>query len=419
VSESAGILHIRSAYDFDGVDVADIPAMRDPGVTLAADRPARFVRFVKPVSFPDDDILDIDNTAFGRSRNQLMRETLGYARIEPDGSIKAKLPANVSFAISVLDADGRRTTSRHNNWIQLRPGEERECTGCHTRVSQAPHGRLNAEPVSVNPGAPADGQPFPNSEPALFADAGETMAETFARINGVPNVTMDIIFEDVWTDPMVRAKDTSFSYAYAALSTTPPVDPGCITSWNATCRITVNYETHVHPIWGVPRITLDAMGLVLQDDTCTSCHGPKDAADATQVPAAQLDLTDGQSPDEADHYNSYRELLFDDNQQEVVNDVLIDLLVQDTDGNGNLLFQTDGMGNLVLDVDGNPIPVLITVNVGPSISVGGALASPDFFDRFAIGGTHAGRLTSAELKLLSEWTDVGAQYYNNPFDVPP
>ena len=39
-----------------------------------------------------------------------------------------------------------------------------------------------------------------------------------------------------------------------------------------------------------------------------------------------------------------------------------------------------------------------------------------FFSRFAAGGTHAGYLTPAELRLISEWVDIGAQYFNNPFD---
>ena len=51
--------------------------------------------------------------------------------------------------------------------------------------------------------------------------------------------------------------------------------------------------------------------------------------------------------------------------------------------------------------------------------VAGANLSPAFFDRFDASGTHAGRLSGAELKLVSEWIDVGGQYYNNPFDVPP
>ncbi len=56
------------------------------------------------------------------------------------------------------------------------------------------------------------------------------------------------------------------------------------------------------------------------------------------------------------------------------------------------------------------------VGVAPSITAGNARGSTRFFDRFAVGGVHAGFLSDTELKLLSEWVDIGAQYYNNPFD---
>ncbi len=52
------------------------------------------------------------------------------------------------------------------------------------------------------------------------------------------------------------------------------------------------------------------------------------------------------------------------------------------------------------------------------MSIVGANASPQFFDRFAPGGTHAGYLSDAELRLISEWLDIGGQYFNNPFDAP-
>jgi hypothetical protein len=29
---------------------------------------------------------------------------------------------------------------------------------------------------------------------------------------------------------------------------------------------------------------------------------------------------------------------------------------------------------------------------------------------------HAGMMTADELRLVSEWLDIGAQYFNNPFD---
>ena len=419
VSEAVGVLHIRSVYDFDGTAAADLAVLADPAMATAAERPARFVRLVKAVSIPDDDIVDLDGTVFGRSRAQLMREILGYAMVEPDGSVKVKVPGNVAFWVDVLDADGRRITPRHNNWMQVRPGEERECSGRHTPGSELPHGRADAEAPSANNGAPLDGSPFPNTEPALFANAGETMAEVLARINGVPDPILDLRYDDLWTDEMVRAKDAAFAYDFADLSTAAPVNPACVTDWNAACRITINYEEHIHPIWSVDRRVFDVDGItLLRDDTCTSCHALTDDMAMAMVPAAQLDLTDGPSAEQGDHFKSYRELLFNDNEQELLDGAVQDRLVQQLDANGDPVFQTDANGELILDINGDPIPVLIPVNVGPSMRVGGALASRDFLDRFAVGGSHDGRLSGVELKLISEWLDIGGQYYNDPFAVP-
>jgi hypothetical protein len=85
-------------------------------------------------------------------------------------------------------------------------------------------------------------------------------------------------------------------------------------------------------------------------------------------------------------------------------------LVPALDANGNPLFQ--------VDANGNTTPVLVTVPVSPSLSVAGARASNRFFAEFAAGGTHAGWLKPAELRLISEWLDIGAQYYNDPFAAP-
>jgi hypothetical protein len=224
-------------------------------------------------------------------------------------------------------------------------------------------------------------------------------------------LSVDIIYDDIWTDSVAagRAADASFSFLYADLTTPTPVSAQCQTTWSAVCRTVINYEQHIHPLWGKDRGA----------DTCTGCHGTLDAMNNLQVPAAQLDLTDGPSTDEPDQFNSYRELLFNDNEQEIVMGALQDRLVQATDGNGNPLFEVDQNGNLVLDGMGNPIPVLVTVNVNPSMSVAGARASSAFFNEFAIGGTHEGMLDPAELKLIAEWLDIGGQYFNNPFDAPP
>jgi len=414
VAESVGVLQIKSVYDFEGRATADIGALADPGITTAADRPARFLRLVKAVSMPDDDLVDLDGTAFGRSQAQLMREILGYAPIEPDGSVAVKVPANVAFWPEILDVDGRRIGPRHQNWLQLRPGEVLTCNGCHSPASEVPHGRLEAEPPSANPGAPFDGSPFPNTVSSLFANQGETMAEVFARINGYRTPSVDVIYDDEWTDPDLRAPDASVRYQYSGLSTEPPVEPGCVSNYTSTCRVVVNYEQHIHPLWGVtPR---DVGGA---DRTCTACHSETDAMGMAQVPAAQLDLGDGPSLDEADHFKSYRELLFGDTQLELdENGMLVERRVPVFDQNGEQVFETDVNGDLILDPEGNPIPVTAPVGVPPPLNVAGANASPDFFDRFAPGGSHAGWLSEHELRLVSEWIDVGGQYYNDPFDVP-
>jgi hypothetical protein len=421
--EAAGVIHIRSVYDFDGGAVADINALADPAVSTADERPARFLRIEKPVSMPDEDTLDFDNTAFGVSQANGMREILGYVPIEPDGSVMVKLPANVAFAVSVLDKDGRRITARHNSWMQVRPGQLLECNGCHVANSGLSHGRYDAFD-SAWAGAQTAGVSFyPGTVDALFVgDAGETMAQVRARVtcaNGdcsslEPSVNMR--YEDVWTDEVKagRMPDAPFQYDYVGLDglqTTPPVDPGCIPptgSWSANCRIVINYEAHIHPLWSLPRPVVDAFGAPVLDqngqpvtNTCTNCHNIVDPAGATIVPAGQLDLSDGPSDLEPDHFKSYQELLSGDDALTL-------------DANGNLI-------TLLQQVDIDPDtgePILEPVTVGPSMTVAGANASDEFFAPFEAGQSHDGYLSDAELRLISEWLDVGAQYYNNPFDAP-
>lgn len=64
------------------------------------------------------------------------------------------------------------------------------------------------------------------------------------------------------------------------------------------------------------------------------------------------------------------------------------------------------------------LPTQVTVPVAPSMAAGGANASARFFSRFDAGGTHEGYLSDAEKRLIAEWLDIGAQYYNNPFAAP-
>jgi hypothetical protein len=342
LSEAVGVLHIRSVYDIDGVDQVPggIAAVRDPANAAYTTRPARFLRVEKAVSQPDDDTRDIDNTAFGPNRALGMRDILGYAPIEPDGSVKVKVPANVAFNISVLDARGRRLNgvfgSRHTNWLQVIPGEQLECNGCHNPATNPPraHGRAGLT-ASVNSGLTTNGIAFPNTNAALFADAGETMAEVRNRVmcSGACKLSVDLAFQDYWPAAPAATPSVDACYSAGASSvlsdaadptqrvicmnglrgTVLPVNASCTSNWTSLCRITIHYEMHIHPMWSVAR-PVDTNGDTVPDidHQCTSCHAPVNAAAMTAVPAGNLDLTDGPSDDEPDQFKSYRELLFGD-----------------------------------------------------------------------------------------------------------
>jgi len=421
-TDNVGVLDIKSVYDFDGVDTAkpSTPTLADPAATTAAQRPARFIRLEKPVSIPNRDVLDLDNAAFGASG--FMREILGYAPVEPDGSVKIKVPANVAFQMSILDANGRRISPIQAAWLQVRPGETLTCNGCHTpATTQNPksHGR----PGLFKPayGGAAGGSPFPHTLSTFVPAAGETMAEARARTSCASdtpkckqmNPSVNIYYSDVWTDPATagRAADASFDFSYNNVSqflTPAPTKSSCLDSpggpsaWKANCRIVINYPKHVQALWDLPRQTLNAMGAVVSDHTCTQagCHTTTPAPTSTaavQAPAGQLNLLSDASDDEPLQPISYRHLLFQHAKQEVI------------------------MGALVLvqgppDADGNPT----TVPVGPYMNAGSAngALSAAFLGRFApgSGSTHAGYLSPAELRLISEWLDIGAQFFNDPFD---
>ena len=424
VADNLGIMDIRSVYDFDGrfsnlgtsaSGINGVADFADPSKATADQRPARFLGIVKAVSMPDRNTKTFRGTAFGRSSGQLMREIIGYVPIEPDGSVKFKAPANVAFTIEVLDKNARRIGGRHQNWLQLRPGEIVTCNGCHTHSgNNKSHGRPDVS-NSINSGfTGVTGDSFPKTDTALWAESGETMAETHARHSCITDncasmtPSVDVVYDDVWTDATAagRAKDSSFADKYSDIVTsfttagatfTPPVSSACQTTWTAKCRTVINYVTQIQPIWNLTRGNgTDGDGL---PDTCISCHTTNGN---TQIPAGntQLDLTDSVSDQNADHLTSYRELFFTDKKQVLNGGVLQDELVD----SGNV----DALGN----------PIYVNVSIGPVMSTAGANSNSTFFNLFASGGSHAGRLSAAELRLISEWLDIGAQYYNNPFDAP-
>lgn len=391
VQEDA-VLSIRSVYDLDGVDAATDTSGNPSSIPVLASstgdqRPARFLRILKKVTIPDDDVFDFSNSAFGRSRAFGMREVVGYVPIEPDGSVKVRVPTNVPLTFSVLDVDGRRSGSVHQYSLQFRPGELVQCNGCHDTANNVPHGRLDATP------------------PSLIV--GDTQAEIRCPDGCLP--TMDLVDSE------------GVSARYDDLSTPDPVTlASCIVEWDNLCRSIIHYEQHIHPLWAEPRSVMDDMGMP-QDVTCVSCHD-RDDGGIIVVPDGQVELTGEASIDEPEHMRAYRELFFQDNlmiidvdDQDEDGDVteLVDLLVQATDALGNPLFELDVNGDPILDQ-----PILVPVPAPAPAMVAGTASRGSFLGLFDAGGTHAGYLSDAEKKLISEWLDIGGQYYNNPFDAP-
>ncbi len=474
MAESAGVLSIRSVYDMDGTDTAPgggIAAVSNPSNGAYANRPARFLRIEKFVSRVSRDTLeeanidpnDFNQAAYGpRGTRHGMRDILGYAPIDPDGSVKVKVPANVPFSISVVDRNGRRITSPaalgnlHQSWLQVVPGETLACNGCHNPATQPAfaHGRKGLV-ESINAGA-TNTSGFPGANTSIAAlNTGETMAEARNRAlcGSVCNLSVDIAYDDYWQQGFeLGVTPGSFDMCYGNESNIPVFDPDpasptgirthscasrlfspapttdvCRTNWSGLCRITVNYEQHIHPLWGVDRPDLDgdgtpdfiadAMGNPILDDNgnpqpyrCNTCHSPTGPGAVVQLPGGNLDLSDGPSEDQPLQFKSYRELLFGDTA-ETLNDM--DQLEPEC-----AQFEIDPVTLVETCVAFRQVPA--------SVSANGANTNTRFFRKLAgqaVDGSntinHNNFMSPSELRLLSEWLDIGAQYYNDPFAYPP
>lgn len=324
-----GMLHIRSVYDMDGSfytdwapeGVTSISQLRDPVAITAAQRSARFVRFEKPVYNLDPELKEIPGRDMARF-GPFMREILGYAPVQPDGSVKVKVPADIPLMLTIVDQYGRRVagSSDHLSWLQVRPGEVKECHGCHQPDSEYPHGRRDAQNSTLNRGAISMSM-FPNTNPQAYEvdisinqdgsafttclpNSGETMAEVFVRTKpSRADLSADMVFQDIWTDPDQRLPDDSFAYRYSSVQSVydagqdlgddsvgaVPLNRGeCVDEWNAFCRVVINYETHIQPLFEVTRNVTTEEGLTPYK--CIDCHSDVDPDGLAQIPAGQLSL---------------------------------------------------------------------------------------------------------------------------------
>jgi hypothetical protein len=433
-----GLLDISSVYDVDGVDTAtpNIAGISDPGSPSFYVRPYRFVRIQKAVEIPGKTVRKINNSAFGPA-GMGMREILGYAPIQPDGSVQVQVPANVPFTIDIVDANAKRITAQHTSWLQVMPGETKTCNGCHSTANNSmgtgiSHGRAGLT-NPVNPGAPATGSPFPNTNPAIaLTNSGATMAQTLALSTCSANGTTpsgattpcsqilssDVIYDGIWTVGTTPPQpDAPFSYTYAAATPTAPTNANCAT-WSAQCRSTIHYAVtltgvattnlFLQSVWDKPTRTNVVNG-VTTSTVCSVCHNPVNAMAMVQVPQGQLDLNATASNVDTTVVTSYEQLLFAHNAQTLNMGVLQDLLVP-----------APGPPD---PVTGLPTTIMVPVSLAPPMAAGSAAGSTTFFRMF--DGSfhdpvldHTGFLSPAELRLIAEWLDIGAQFFNDPFVAP-
>jgi hypothetical protein len=432
-----GLLDISSVYDVDGVDTAtpNIAGVSDPSQPTFYTRPYRFIRIEKSVEIPGKTVRKISQSAFGPA-GMGMREILGYAPIQPDGSVQVQVPANVPFTIDIIDVNAKRVTTQHTSWLQLLPGETKTCNGCHTTANMTSHGRAGLT-NPVNPGAPTTGSPFPNTNPAIaLTNAGATMAQTLALSTCSANGTTpsgnttpcsqilssDVTYDAIWTVGTTPPQpDPLISYAYADLTSASPVtaatNPNCVT-WTAQCRVTIHYASaadiamrlpYIQSVWNDASRTNTVNGVPMTPTVCSVCHDPVNATAMVQVPQGQLDLTSSASSLDVTVVTSYEQLLFAHNAQTLNMGVLQDLLVP-----------APGPPD---PVTGLPTTIMVPVSLAPPMTAGSAAGSTTFFRMF--DGSfhdpvldHTGYLSPAELRLIAEWLDIGAQFYNDPFVAP-
>ena len=186
--------------------------------------------------------------------------------------------------------------------------------------------------------------------------------------------------------------------------------------WEFKCRILINYANNIHPLWAINRGA----------NTCIDCHTNFDTTlMIDKVPDGQLDLSGDNtvvSDQNADHLKAYRELFFTDQGQRLditgmLENIQIEVPVLDENGNQAV----DSLGNLLTEFIDDPAE-----RVSASMSANGARASY-FIEKMT--GTeldaartlvstvdHSTFMTTHELRLISEWMDIGGQNFNNPFD---
>jgi hypothetical protein len=460
LDDGFGAFHIRSVYDMDGQDMAEpeggIVTLRDPSVTAPDDRSERFIRVVvkrnipseleqailshPELNPPDEPVKQLGLQPILGSGPRELYDILSYGTVEPDGSAMIQVPHDIHFTFEIVNKYGKRVDMiaepdyhygylmQHPDPLLVEEGELRECNGCHDRENDIPHARTDIPMSSANPGAPSDLTPFPNANPQIIAPRyRDTMAEALSyKLGRVPTGTGDVVFEDYWTDPIITSVQPPFAYRYRDLTTPPPVnDPACVETWTSNCKVTINYLEHIQPIWDACRPHVD-------NRSCTSCHDKADNDHTDDCPntsgSALPELTGDTAPWSGQKVNSYVQLFDPEYYQR--NDSGDWVKVDETQ------LETQCPNGIEGDLSVEPLDGVCIAH--RLMSARGAIPSAPFFSMFhddpdddayeIVGidaGTpkvdHRGMLTPAELRLIAEWLDAGAHYYNDTdkYELPP
>jgi hypothetical protein len=361
--------------------VADIARLKDPADPAYACAPARFIRAVRAVA-PPSGATGV-RQALGETDFE-GQQILGYAPVEPDGSFKLQVPADVPLALSVTDREGRAIQT-HANWIQVRPGERRTCDGCHSprRGAALNSGTIvNTLSSALNRLLSAQHQP------------GETLASLRTRLDpGALQLAADPVSKDIWADTTqagVSAR-TAISLRYGGNA-----DAAADLTTPAPVNGVINYVEHIQPLWTRPRGVGGAL-------TCTNCHTDPLKLDlrATVTGAGRL--------------QSYQELLLGD---PLLDPVTGQVQVQLREGvpvllRGPALVSTSSSA---ANTAGQARKSRLTEILWGQTLLAGDAARTAHPAPPSTAPDHATLLNTAEKRLLAEWMDLGGQYYNDPFD---
>jgi len=412
-AQGLALIEVRSVYDTDGLErmgetvlaaadlppgctagiaktspsdhldtraqVADLLRIKDPANAAYGCAPARFVRAIRAVAPPSNAMgvrSSIGETDFEQ------QQILGYAPVEPDGSFKLHVPADVPLALTIVDAKGRALQT-HLNWIQVRPGERRTCDGCH----------------SPRRGAALNSGSVVNTMPAALRatmssqhQSGETMASLRTRLDPTAlKLIANMEYTDVWADTAQAGVNARSAIALRYTGNTNPADDLQTAAPGAGI---INYPQHIQPIWTRARGVGGAQA-------CVACHSD----------TAKLDLRATISG--TGRLVSYEELLMGDpvidpatgqpqiRVREGVPEVVRGAALVDTmAGNAQGITRSSRLGEILFGETLKASADARTAHPNPPAT------APD----------HSTLLNAAERRLVTEWMDLGGQYYNNPFE---